>query len=266
MIVMERDCIDLKEMLIMGRRLALYSDILEKMSLGMGEYITYYSSKLEKYKSLSELKSRYENAKNGYEASLMISYDCDSKNFHEKNISKIKTELTVLKNNLYPVVYSNNKIKSTFQRLFYVPFSRRNKIATNRIMELEERLQKSTEAYEFYKNKYELGCNYLEVLGFTKANKTSSEKIKNNLDNVILEFNDFISKNMKSFEEMKTQEEFYRLTKTDIEDKIVSFTKKTSELETLKKEFEEKKVSLENVTEAKKLLNEVNHKITAVID
>ena len=39
------------------------------------------------YKKLSELKTRYENSKNGYEASLMISYDYDSKDFHEKNIS-----------------------------------------------------------------------------------------------------------------------------------------------------------------------------------
>ena len=46
------------------------------------------------------LKTRYENSKNGYEASLMISYDYDSKDFHEKNISKIKTELTVLKSNM----------------------------------------------------------------------------------------------------------------------------------------------------------------------
>ena len=72
----------------MGRRLALYSDILEKMSIGIDEYITYYSAKVEKYKALSELKTRYENSKNGYEASLMISYDYDSKDFHEKNVSK----------------------------------------------------------------------------------------------------------------------------------------------------------------------------------
>ena len=124
----------------MGRRLALYSDILEKMSIGIDEYINYYSTKVEKYKSLSELKTRYENSKNGYEASLMISYDYDSKDFHEKNISKINTELTVLKSNLYPIVYSNNKIKSTFQRLFFVPFAKKNKLAGNRINELEERL------------------------------------------------------------------------------------------------------------------------------
>ena len=73
----------------MGRRLAMYSDILEKMSIGIDEYIAYYSTKVDKYKRLSELKTRYENSKNGYEASLMISYDYDSKDFHEKNISKI---------------------------------------------------------------------------------------------------------------------------------------------------------------------------------
>ena len=43
----------------------------------------------------------------------------------------------------------------------------------NRIAELEERLQKSTEAYEFYKNKHELGCNYLKVLGFDMTTKDS---------------------------------------------------------------------------------------------
>ena len=30
------------ERFIMGRRLALYSDILEKMSIGIDEYINYY--------------------------------------------------------------------------------------------------------------------------------------------------------------------------------------------------------------------------------
>ena len=47
--------------------------------------------------------------------------------------------------------YSNNKIKSTFQKLFFVPFAKKNKMSGARITELEERLQKSTEAYEFYK-------------------------------------------------------------------------------------------------------------------
>jgi len=192
----------------MGRRLALYSDILEKMSIGIDEYINYYSTKVEKYKALSELKTRYENSKNGYEASLMISYDYDSKDFHEKNISKIKTELTVLKSNLYPVVYSNNKIKSTFQKLFFVPFARKNKIMGNRIVELEERLQKSTDAYEFYKNKYELGCNYLKVLGFENASKNSSEMIKSSLDNTIFDFNAFIDKNAKYFDNINSHDDF----------------------------------------------------------
>ena len=37
-------------------------------------------------------------------------------------------------------MYSNNKIKSTFQKLFFVPFARKNKLTGNRIAELEERL------------------------------------------------------------------------------------------------------------------------------
>ena len=250
----------------MGRRLALYSDILEKMSIGIDEYINYYSTKLEKYRKLSELKTKYENAKNGYEASLMISYDADSEDFHAKNISKIKTELTVLKSNLYPIMYSNNKIKSTFQRLFFVPFIKKNKLTGNRIAELEERLQKSTEAYEFYKNKHELGCNYLKVLGFDMTTKDSSEKIKLALDNVIGEFNNFIECDAKYFEEVKTHDDFYKMTKSEIEDKIADFSSKTSKLGEIKEEFEERKLGLENVVDAKKLLNDINHRITAVID
>ncbi|MBP3284901.1 MAG: hypothetical protein J6M02_05330 [Clostridia bacterium] len=53
----------MEEMLIMGRRLALYSDILEKMSIGIDEYLSYYSTKADKYKEFSELKTKYENAK-----------------------------------------------------------------------------------------------------------------------------------------------------------------------------------------------------------
>ena len=250
----------------MGRRLALYSDILEKMSIGIDEYINYYSTKVDKYKALSELKTRYENSKNGYEASLMISYDYDSKDFHEKNISKIKTELTVLKSNLYPVIYSNNKIKSTFQRLFFVPFAKRNKITGNRIAELEERLKKSTDAYEFYKNKYDLGCNYLKVLGFENASKDSSEMIKATLDNTIVEFNNFIDKNSKYFENVKTHDDFYKLSKTDIEDNLSNFMNKTIKLTEIKNEFETKKLDLETVADAKKLLSDVNHQITSVIE
>ena len=33
----------------MGRRLALYSDILEKVSIGIDEYINYYSTKVNPY-------------------------------------------------------------------------------------------------------------------------------------------------------------------------------------------------------------------------
>ena len=250
----------------MGRRLALYSDILEKMCIGIDEYTSYYTTKLEKYRKLSELKTKYENAKNGYEASLMISYDADSKDFHEKNISKIKTELTVLKSNLYPIMYSNNKIKSTFQKLFFVPFAKKNRFTGNRIAELEERLQKSTEAYEFYKNKHELGCNYLKVLGFEVSSKDSSEKIKVALDNVIIEFNDFIECDSKYFDDIKTHEDFYRLTKSEIEDRICNYVTTTSKLNEIKADFEERKLVLENVTDAKKLLNDINHKITSVID
>lgn len=250
----------------MGRRLALYSDILEKMSIGIDEYINYYSTKVEKYKALSELKTRYENSKNGYEASLMISYDYDSKDFHEKNISKIKTELTVLKSNLYPVVYSNNKIKSTFQKLFFVPFTRKNKVMGNRIVELEERLKKSTDAYEFYKNKYELGCNYLKVLGFENASKNSSEMIKSSLDNTIFDFNAFIDKNAKYFDNINSHDDFYKLSKTDIEESLGNFMSKTVKLTDIKNEFETKKLDLETVVDAKKLLSDINHKITSVIE
>ena len=250
----------------MGRRLALYSDILEKMSIGIDEYINYYSTKVEKYKNLSELKTRYENSKNGYEASLMISYDYDSKDFHEKNISKINTELTVLKSNLYPIVYSNNKIKSTFQRLFFVPFAKKNKLAGNRINELEERLKKSQEAFEFYKNKYELGCNYLKVLGFENVTKDSSEYIKASLDNTILEFNAFIDKNAKYFENLNDHDDFYKLSKSDIEENLNSFMNKTIKLAEIKNEFETNKLNLESVTEAKKLLADVNKKITSVVE
>ena len=250
----------------MGRRLALYSDILEKMSIGIDEYISYYSTRVEKYKMLSELKTRYENSKNGYEASLMISYDYDSKDFHEKNISKINTELTVLKSNLYPVTYSNNKIKSTFQRLFFVPFAKKNKLAGNRINELEERLKKSTEAFEFYKNKYELGCNYLKVLGFENVTRDSSEVIKAALDNTIMEFNSFIDNNSKYFENIGTHDDFYKISKSDIEDTLNSFMNKTIKLTEIKNEFETKKLDLETVVDAKKLLSDVNHQITSIID
>jgi len=250
----------------MGRRLALYSDILEKMSIGIDEYLSYYSTRVEKYKKFSELKTKYENAKNGYEASLMISYDYDSKDFHEKNISKIKTELTVLKSNLYPIMYSNNKIKSTFQKLFFVPFAKKNKLTGNRIVELEERLKKSTDAFEFYKNKYELGCNYLKVLGFENATKDSSEMIKNSLDNTIVEFNSFIEKNAKYFDNIKTHDDFYKLSKSDIEDNLNSFMNKTIKLTEIKNEFETKKLDLETVVDAKKLLSDVNHQITAIIE
>ena len=250
----------------MGRRLALYSDILEKMSIGIDEYISYYTTKVDKYKKLSELKTRYENSKNGYEASLMISYDYDSKDFHEKNISKIKTELTVLKSNLYPMVYSNNKIKSTFQKLFFVPFAKKNRLTGNRIEELEERLKKSTEAFEFYKNKYELGCNYLKVLGFENATKDSGELIKASLDNTIFEFNDFINKNAKYFENINNNDDFYKLSKSDIEDELNNFMNKTIKLTEVKNEFETKKLDLETVTDAKKLLSDINHQITSIIE
>lgn len=248
----------------MGRRLALYSDILEKMSLGIDEYLEFYSSKTESCEILSKLKTRYENAKNGYEASLMINYDKDSKNFHEKNMSKIKTELTVLQQNLYPVIYSNNKIKSTFQRLFFIPYNRKNKVTSGRMEELTVRLQKSQEAYEFYNNKYELGCNYLKVLGFEEG-KNDSNYIKQVFDNTIIEFNDFILQNGKYFETLTSNDDFYRMSKTEIEEQLSQTKEKMKALAQIKDEFNEKKVTLENVADAKKLLSDVNQRIMSLI-
>ena len=80
------------------------------------------------------------------------------------------------------------------------------KDAYEQLEELEERLKKSTDAFEFYKNKYELGCNYLKVLGFENASKDSSELIKSSLDNTILEFNSFIEKNSKYFENLNNHD------------------------------------------------------------
>ena len=48
----------------MGRRLALYSDILEKMSLGIDEYLEFYSSKTESCEKLSKLKTKLKNGLN----------------------------------------------------------------------------------------------------------------------------------------------------------------------------------------------------------
>ena len=248
----------------MGRRLALYSDILEKMSLGIDEYLEFYGSKTESCEKLSKLKTQYENAKNGYEASLMINYDKDSKSFHEKNMSKIKTELTVLQQNMYPVVYSNNKIKSTFQRLFFIPYNRKNKVTSGRMEELNMRLQKSQEAYEFYKNKYELGCNYLKVLGFDEG-KNDVNYIKQAFDNTILEFNDFVLQNGKYFENMKSNDDFYRMSKTEIEEQLSQTKDKMKALSQIKDEFNDKKCTLENVADAKKLLSDINQRIMAII-
>ena len=247
----------------MGRRLALYSDILEKMSLGIDEYLNFYNSKIDSYTKLSGLKTSYENAKNGYEASLMINYDKDSRDFHEKNMSKIRTEMTVLQQTMYPIVYSNNKVKSTFQRLFFIPYSKRNKNTSVRIEELDSRLKKSQEAFNFYNNKYELGCNYLKVLGFENE-KSDIKYIKKTFDNTVLEFNDFILSNGKYFENFKETEDFYKVSKSELEDELSNLKTTKVELEKTKEEFNEKKVSLENVNEAKKLLSEINQKIMAI--
>ncbi|MBQ7668029.1 MAG: hypothetical protein IJS47_01740 [Clostridia bacterium] len=248
----------------MGRRLALYSDILEKMSLGIEEYLEFYSAKADSYERLGKLKTQYENAKNGYEASLMINYDKDSKNFHEKNMSKIKTELTVLQQNLYPVVYSNNKVKSTFQRLFFIPYNRKNKVTSGRMEELNMRLKKSQEAYEFYKNKYDLGCNYLRVLGFDSG-KNDINYIKKTFDNTVLEFNEFILKNGKYFENMKSNEDFYKMSKTQIEEQLQDTKYKIKMLGQIGEDFNAKKDTLENVAEAKQLLSDVNQRIMSII-
>jgi len=247
----------------MGRRLALYSDILEKMSLGIDEYLSFYKAKIESYTKFSSLKTNYENAKNGYEACLMINYDKDSRDFHEKNMSKIKTEMTVLQQTLYPIMYSNNKVKSTFQRLFFIPYAKRNRSTSVRIDELDSRLKKSQEAFNFYNNKYELGCNYLKVLGFENE-KSDVKYIKQTFDNSILEFNDFILTNGKYFESFKDTEDFYKASKSSIEDELVGFKKIMSELEETKEEFNTKKGSLENVNDAKKLLSEINQKIMTI--
>ena len=61
-------------------------------------------------------------------------------------------------------------------------------------------------------------------------------------------------------------DDFYKMTKSEIEDKIADFSSKTSKLGEIKEEFEERKLGLENVVDAKKLLNDINHRITAVID
>jgi len=248
----------------MGRRLALYSDILEKMSLGIDEYLDFFAAKAGSCEKLSKLKTQYENAKNGHEASLMINYDKDSKNFHEKNMSKIKTELTVLQQNLYPVVYSNNKIKSTFQRLFFIPYNRKNKVTSGRMEELNMRLQKSQEAYEFYKNKYELGCNYLKVLGFEEG-KNDTNYIKQVFDNTVLEFNDFILTNGKYFENAKSNDDFYKMSKMEIEEQLSQTKEKIKALAQIKDEFNDKKTSLENVADAKKLLSDINQRIMSLI-
>lgn len=247
----------------MGRRLALYSDILEKMSLGIEEYLTFYKSKIESYTKLSSLKTNYENAKNGYEASLMINYDKDSRDFHEKNMSKIKTEMTVLQQTMYPIIYSNNKVKSTFQKLFFIPYAKRNKSTSIRIEELDSRLKKSQEAFNFYNNKYELGCNYLKVLGFENE-KSDIKYIKQTFDNTVLEFNDFILSNGKYFENFKETEDFYKVSKSVLEDELSNLKSVMKSLEETKDEFNDKKVSLENVNDAKKLLSDINQKIMTI--
>jgi len=111
-----------------------------------------------------------------------------------------------------------------------------------------------------------LGCNYLKVLGFENASKDSSELIKSTLDTTILEFNSFIEKNSKYFENLSNHDEFYKLSKSDIEDSLNSFMNKTIKLTELKNEFETKKLDLETVVDAKKLLSDVNHQITAIIE
>lgn len=249
----------------MGRRLALYSDILEKMSLGIDEYVDFYKNKVARFAKLSELKTKYENAKNGYEASLMINYDFDSKDFHEKNISKIKTELTVLKSDLYPITYSNNKIKSAFQKLFFIPYSKKNKNTSSRISELEERLKKSEEAYSFYLNKYELGCNYLKTLGFENNSKDKITTIKDTFDNTVIEYNSFILSEGKYFDNITSNDDFYKISKSEIEDQISETKTKMTTLDGFKNEFEQKKDTLTTVEEAKKLLSDINQKIMSVI-
>lgn len=247
----------------MGRRLALYSDILEKMSLGIEEYLTFYKAKIDSYARLSILKTNYENAKNGYEASLMINYDKDSRDFHEKNMSKIKTEMTVLQQTMYPIIYSNNKVKSTFQKLFFIPYAKRNKNTSVRIEELDSRLKKSQEAFNFYNNKYELGRNYLKVLGFENE-KSDIKYIKQTFDNTVLEFNDFILSSGKYFETFKETEDFYKVSKSVVEDELSKLKATMKSLEETKEEFNDKKVSLENVNDAKKLLSEINQKIMTI--
>ena len=247
----------------MGRRLALYSDILEKMSLGIEEYLTFYKAKIDSYARLSILKTNYENAKNGYEASLMINYDKDSRDFHEKNMSKIKTEMTVLQQTMYPIIYSNNKVKSTFQKLFFIPYAKRNKNTSVRIEELDSRLKKSQEAFNFYNNKFELGCNYLKVLGFENE-KSDIKYIKQTFDNTVLEFNDFILSSGKYFETFKETEDFYKVSKSVVEDELSKLKATMKSLEETKEEFNDKKVSLENVNDAKKLLSEINQKIMTI--
>ena len=71
---------------------------------------------------------------------------------------------------------------------------------------------------------------------------------------------------MKIIDIFKKICELKHLTDKDFEDKIADFSSKTSKLGEIKAEFEERKLGLENVVDAKKLLNDINHRITAVID
>ena len=58
----------------------------------------------------------------------------------------------------------------------------------------------------------------------------------------------------------------HQTMKTDIEENLSSFMSKTIKLTEIKNDFETKKLDLETVADAKKLLSDVNHQITAIIE
>jgi hypothetical protein len=105
----------------------------------------------------------------------------------------------------------------------------------------------------------------LRTLGFENNDKDKISYIKNTFDNTVIEFNSFILSEGKYFDNITVNDDFYKLSKSEIEDQISETKNKMITLNGFKNEFEQKKDTLTTVEEAKKLLSDINQKIMSVI-
>lgn len=247
----------------MPKKINMYEDVLNKMEAGIDEYVDYYYTKLNRMNKFWELKNNYETLKKGYDAAVVIKYDGESLDFHKKNVSKLEAEMTVLKSQFYPMpVQKKNPLKNFFNKLFYVSYSKRNNLISDRLFDLEMRMEKSKEAYDFYKNKYDTSVSYLNGLGMAFADKNVND-IKMDYEIAKTELDDFILVEGKNFEDFSTQEDFYKVDSKYMSTEIVKNQKKIDYFWALKEEFNERRNTIQTVAEAKKLLNDINAKITS---